>query len=212
MNTKRSKTQLSALLAAYPTGNLCNASSKVKAMHPRIRPIAQGVRLAGPVRTAKIAPGQNAAIHRAVYLAEPGDVLVVDAGASAYYGPFGDILARACLQRGISGLVIDGTVRDSAEIIELGFPVFCSGCSPAVTAKTEAGEVDIAVECGGIGVRPGDIVVGDADGVVVIPAGAAEEISDQVRVVARKERDIIDQLEAGKTTYEIFELSKLYAD
>lgn len=206
------KSRLTELLAGYPTGNLCNAHGDVKAMHSRIRPIFAAACLAGPARTVRITPGQNAAIHRAVYLAEPGEVLVVDAAASTYYGPFGDILARACMQRGITGLVIDGTVRDCAEITELTFPVFCLGCNPAVTAKTDAGEVDIEIECGDIGVSPGDIVVGDADGVVVIPADIAEKVGDKVRTIASKEEYVVNQLKAGKTTYEIFELANLYKE
>lgn len=202
--------KLTDRLAEYTTGNLCNAHVAVQAMHSRIAPLFKGARLAGTARTVKIIAGQNAAIHRAVYLAKSGEVLVVDAGGSTYYGPFGDILARACMARGIKGLIIDGTVRDSAEITELHFPVFCTGRNPAVTAKTEAGEVNIEIRCGDVRVEPGDFVVGDADGVVVIPHRLARDVAEKARAVVAKEENILRQLEAGKTTYEIFTLSGLY--
>jgi len=194
-------------LAAYPTGNLVNASAHVRAMASRIAPLFAGARLAGPARTARITPGQNAAIHRAVMLAGPGEVLVVDGGASEYYGPFGDILATACLQRGIAGLVIDGTVRDSDEIAALGFPVFCIGRNPAPTIKTEPGENDIPVTCGDIRVSPGDIIVGDGDGVVVIPAAEMQAVAAALPGVAAREEEIRAELRAGRTTYEIFGLA-----
>lgn len=199
-------------LGTYPTGNLCNAHFAVTAMHPRIMPLFAGARLAGPARTVRIDPGQNAAIHRAVHLSEPGEVLVVDAGASRYFGPFGDILTTACMQRGVAGLVIDGMVRDSAEIIALGFPVFCLGRNPAATAKTERGAVNVEIRCGDAPVKAGDIVVGDADGVVVVPAEIAPEVAERVVGVATREEGIVSQLKAGKTTYEVFGLSSLYED
>lgn len=203
---------LAKTLGAYPTGNLCNAHFSVTAMHPRIMPLFTDARLAGPARTVRIEPGQNAAIHRAVHLSEPGEVLVVDGGASRYFGPFGDILTTACMQRGLAGLVIDGMVRDSAEIIALGFPVFCLGRNPAATAKNERGAVDVMIKCGDVLVNTGDIVVGDADGVVVVPANIAQEVADRVVVVASREEEIVSQVKAGNTTYEILGLSGLYED
>lgn len=212
MQIETTAAKVARILGEYPTGNLCNAHTNVKAMNPRIRPLLNGTRLAGPARTAKITPGQNAAIHRAVYLSEPGEVLVVDGGGSRYYGPFGDILAQACMDRGINGLVIDATVRDSAEISELGFPVFCLGCNPAATAKTEPGEVNIEINCGDVCVGPGDIIVADADGVVVVPKTVAEEVAVKVDTIRRIELDIVHQIKAGKTTYDILGLSSLYQD
>ena len=198
--------RLAQRLGAYPTGNLCNAHASVLAMDARIVPLFAGARLAGPARTARISAGQNAAIHHAVHLARRGEVLVVDGAASRSFGPFGDILAGACMARGIAGLVIDGTVRDSAEIAALGFPVFCLGRHPAATAKSEPGEVDVEITCGGVTLGPGDFVVGDADGVVVVPKSLAEEVAEQVRTVAAREAEIVEQIKAGKTTYEIFGL------
>ena len=198
--------ELAKDLGGYPTGNLCNAHEAVRAMDASIRPLADSMKLAGPACTAVIAPGQNAAIHRAVQSAEPGEVLVVDGGGSRSWGPFGDILATNCRNRGIVGLVIDSTVRDAAELREMGFPVFCLGTNPSATAKTEPGEVDIDIVCGGVPVNPGDIIVADDDGVVVVPLAIAGDVAEGVRGVAEREEAIMKQLADGMSTAEIFKL------
>jgi len=195
-------------LGAWPTGNLCNADERVRAMDAALRPLYSGIRLFGAARTARIAPGQNAAIHRAVHAARPGEVLVVDGGGSRAWGPFGDILATCCRNQGIAGLVIDGTVRDTAELKAMQFPVFCLGAHPAATAKTEPGESDIDIVCGGVPVSPGDIIVGDDDGVVVVPFAITGDVAEKVRAVGAREDDIMKELAAGRTTAEIFGLVK----
>lgn len=193
-------------LGGLPTGNLCNAHPGVKAMHAAIKPLFPGAKLAGPARTAITAPGQNAAIHRALVNAKPGDVLVVDGGGSRLYGPFGDILATACQLKGITGLVIDSSVRDLAEIRDLGFAVFCLGTNPSATQKTDLGEIDVPVVCAGVRVSPGDYVVGDEDGVVVIPQDIAQKVAEAATAVARREADIRAALAKGKSTCEIFDI------
>ena len=195
-------------LGAWPTGNLCNADERVRAMDAALRPLYSGIRLFGAARTARIAPGQNAAIHRAVHAARPGEVLVVDGGGSRAWGPFGDILATCCRNQGIAGLVIDGTVRDTAELKAMQFPVFCLGAHPAATAKTEPGESDIDIVCGGVPVSPGDIIVGDDDGVVVVPFAITGDVAEKVRAVGAREDDIMKELAAGRTTAEIFGLAE----
>ncbi len=195
--------------ANFPTGNFCNADTEVRAMGAWLKPLTRGIRIAGPARTVRITPGQNGAIHRAVHLARPGDVLVVDGGGSDRFGPFGDLLADGCKARGISGAVFDCTIRDSADIAALGFQVFCRGFHPEATAKTEPGEIDIPVVVGGVNVSPGDIIVGDDDGVVVLPAKSAAEILEKVSQVATREEAIRAQILAGMTTYEIFGLDHI---
>ena len=192
--------------AAFPTGNLCNADPRVQALAPAIKPLIPDKRVAGRARTARIKPGQNGAIHRAVHKADVGDILVVDGGASERFGPFGDLLADGCLAKGIVGAVFDCTVRDSADIATLGFQVFCRGFHPESTAKTERGETDVTVVLGGIEISPGDIVVGDNDGVVVIPKSAANEVLAKVATIAAREESVRARIHAGETTLEIFEL------
>ncbi len=177
-------------------------------MSARIKPLIRGTRIAGPARTVRITPGQNGAIHRAVHVAQPGDVLVVDGGGSERFGPFGDLLADGCKSKGILGAVFDCTIRDSADIAALGFQVFCRGFHPEATVKTEPGEIDVPVVVGGVSVSPGDIIVGDDDGVVVLPSSFAAEILEKVSLVAEREEVIRARILAGTTTYEIFELDR----
>jgi 4-hydroxy-4-methyl-2-oxoglutarate aldolase len=195
------------VLRDYPTSNLCNAHSAIQAMSPTIKPLFGGIRIAGPAKTAVVAPGQNAAIHRAVHTASCGQVLVVDGGANRCFGPFGDILATCCRNQGIVGAVIDSTIRDVADIKEMQFPVYSLGANPAATEKTAPGSIDVQVICGGLRVRPGDIIVGDDDGVVVIPVEIAGEVADRVQAVGERECEIKHRLANGLTTCEIFEIS-----
>lgn len=190
----------------YPTGNLCNADPRVLAVGSVIKPLLPGQRIAGRALTVRITPGQNGAIHRAVHNAQPGDLLVVDGAGSERFGPFGDLLADGCLAKGIVGAVFDCTIRDSADIAALGFQVFCRGFHPEATGKTARDEVQVPVTIGGVEVAPGDIVVGDDDGVVVIPSAIAPDVLDKVAAVAAREEDIRARILAGETTYEIFEL------
>ena len=192
---------------AYPTGNLCNANPAVRALAPAIKALIPGKRVAGRARTVRIVPGENAAIHRAVHEAEVGDLLVVDGAASERYGPFGDLLADCCKAKGIVGAVFDCTVRDSADIAALGFQVFCRGFHPEPTGKTDPGEINVAVTVGGVRIEPADIIVGDDDGVVVVPADIAATVLEEAKAVAAGEETIRARIHAGETTFDIFRLS-----
>lgn len=194
--------------SAFPTGNLCNADARVRALAPALKPLIPGKRIAGVARTVRITPGQNGAIHRAVHHAEPGDILVVDGGASDRFGPFGDLLADGCLAKGMVGAVFDCTIRDSADIATLGFQVFSRGFHPEATGKTERGETDIPIVVGGVLVSPGDILVGDDDGVVAMPHTVAPEVLEKVAAVAAREVDIRQRIRAGESTFEIFQLDR----
>jgi len=196
--------KIAEILGKYPTGNLCNANPTVKAMNANLAPLYKGISFCGPAKTARITPGQNAAIHRAVHNAKSGDVIVVAAAGETGFGPFGDILATCCQNQGVVGLVIDGTIRDTAEITELMFPVFCLGANPTATGKVDLGEIDTEIECAGLRVRPGDFIVGDDDGVVVIPIETVEELANAVGKTAQKEEIILARLARGETTLEIF--------
>lgn len=195
--------------ALYPTGNWCNASPAVTALPSNIRPLIPGMRIAGRARTARIPPGQNAAIHEAVHNANPGDMLLVDGAASTRYGPFGDLLAECCIAQEMAGAVLNCAIRDSADIAALGFQIFSRGFHPEATSKAERGEVNIPISVGGVAVKPGDILVGDNDGVVVIPSEISEEVLVLVADVARRESEIRARILAGETTFEILELGQI---
>ncbi len=188
---------------AQPTALLSDVHDSVVAMQSDIRALFPGARLSGPAKTVRTPPGQNKAIHQAVHTASRGDVLVVDCNASADFGAFGDILAEACVRRGVAGLVIDGGVRDSADITERGFPVFMRAACPRPTKKTESGEVNVEVTCGGVRVRPRDYIVGDEDGVVVVPRELLTLVRDGVERVLANEQAIRMRMQAGETTWQI---------
>ncbi|MEM7273953.1 MAG: RraA family protein [Actinomycetota bacterium] len=195
-----------AEFVSHATGTLCNADPGVVPLGAAIRPLIPGRRIAGRARTARIVPGQNAAVHRAVRDAGPGEILVVDGGASDRYGPFGDLLAESCLQRGLAGGVFDCTIRDSADIAALGFQVFARGFHPEPTAKTDPGTTDIPVTVGGALVNPGDVVVGDDDGVVIVPYDIAAHVLEAATRFADREQLIRRRIRGGETTFDIFDI------
>lgn len=191
----------------FPLGNYCDADERVKAMDFGIRPLADAMSVTGPAFTVSSPPGQNLAIHRAIAKASPGDVLVVEMSGDCHFGPFGEILALACQHRAIAGLVLDGTVRDGSDIEELGFPVFCRGLAPSGTRKEEPGELGGSIHCGGAKVEPGDLIVADRDGVIVVPAAAIADVQLGLQKIAEKETRIKDGIAAGKTTLELMGLT-----
>lgn len=145
-------------------------------MAARIKPVAPGTTLIGQARTVTCMVGDNAAIHVAIGLAEPGEVLVVDGRGHLDTAVWGGIMTRAAMQRGLAGLVLDGAVRDVAEIRELGFPVFCAGVVPAGPSKGFGGVIDGAIACAGAAVNSGDLVIGDDDGIAIVPLARATEL------------------------------------
>jgi 4-hydroxy-4-methyl-2-oxoglutarate aldolase len=191
----------------YPLGNYCDADPRVKAMDHGVRPLADHMHVSGPAFTVSSPPGQNLAIHRAIAAAHSGDVLVVATSGDCRFGPFGEILALACQRRGIAGLVIDGTVRDGDDIEALGFPVFCRGLAPSGTRKEQPGELGATIECAGVPVAPGDTVVADRDGVVVVPASAMADVRVALERIVEKEARIKEGIAAGKTTLELLNLT-----
>lgn len=166
------------------------------------------MRVTGPAFTVSTPPGQNLAIHRAIAEARPGDVLVVATSGDCRFGPFGEILALACQQRGIAGLVVDGTVRDGTNIEALGFPVFCRGLAPTGTRKEHPGALGGSIRCAGVKVEPGDTIVADSDGVVVVPAAAMADVRVALQEIAAKEARIKAGIAAGTTTLELLNLER----
>lgn len=157
------------------------------ALDSGIKPIDPTVRLAGPALTVDCRPADNLMLHYAVRKARPGDVLVVDAKGFLEAGPWGDVLTLQAMQLGIAGLLIHGCVRDANLIIELGFPVFCRGLSIKGTGKNQPGRVNVPVTIGDVVIQPGDIIVGDRDGVVVVAQDAVD--STIAASLAREEKE-----------------------
>ena len=147
-------------------------------MHPRIKPVVPSMKVLGPAYTVRITERDGSALYYALMKAEPGSVIVIDRGEDDVFAPIGDQCALMAKHRGMAGFVCDGPVTDRVGLEKLGLPVFCTGFSPVTTLCTGTnGEVNIPIACGGAVVKPGDIIFGDADGVVVLPENFEEYLA-----------------------------------
>jgi RraA family protein len=180
-------------LAAADVGDVMNTFHVMEAAIGRI----SGERMVGPAITVSVRAGDNLLIHKAIDTAEPGDVLVVDGRADLTNALIGENLALWAKKRGIVGIVVDGAVRDVDALRAIGLPVFARGVTPAGTFKTGGGEVNVPISCGRVVVMPGDIVVADADGVTVVPAGDATAIADGIAAKHEVERRAKAGIAAG---------------
>ena len=194
-------------------GSATLGESGAQAMLPRIKPVWRGAALAGPALTARCAPSDNLAIHVAVAeAAVAGAVLVVDASDEPELGYWGEVLTTAAEAHGIAGLVIDGGVRDVAALEAHRFPVFASLIALRGASKVAGGSVGATVSVGGVTIEPGDWIVGDVDGVVVIAAASLEKVLDAARARATNEQRLFTQLRAGSTTVELLGLDPAALD
>jgi 4-hydroxy-4-methyl-2-oxoglutarate aldolase len=204
--TTTQQASMPKLLLEFGSATLHEAQGQTGALASAIKPLDPTRRLAGPAMTVDAKPGDNLVIHHALTFAQPGDVLVVDAKGYAEAGPWGDILTLAAQKIGIAGLVIDGAVRDSDSILEMGFPVFSRGLSICAAQKNQPGQISVPIICGGVAISPGDWIMGDRDGVVVIPRRNVSAV-----IAAAKEREAAEialrrGIEAGKSTVELLGL------
>jgi RraA family protein len=160
--------------------------NRLYTMNTAIKPVTpRELRLIGRACTVKVFPGDNLMVHKSLDLANPGDVLVIDASSSMMTAVIGDLVSTKARHRGIAGVVVDGLVRDLDGILALGdFPVFARGTTPLGPLHRGPGEVNYPVSVGGIVVNPGDVVIGDADGVVVVPQESAESLLQRLEARA----------------------------
>jgi 4-hydroxy-4-methyl-2-oxoglutarate aldolase len=159
-----------------PTTCISDAMNGLNNLAPAIKPLKDEYRLSGRALTVKIPVGDNLAVLRAIRESKPGDVLVVDAKGGQYRAIAGDFFVGMMQTMGIQGLVVDGVIRDIVRIKELNFPVFCKGTAVAASSKAGVGEINVPISCGGTTIQPGDIIVGDADGVVVISQSVEQDV------------------------------------
>lgn len=189
--------ELIKALSSHGSATVHEAMGRIGAMAPEIKPLERTMKLCGRALTVRCHAGDNIMLIKAISMLQPGDVLVVDTGKVHWAGPFGEVLATECMVRGAAGMVIDGSVRDSNEIISLGFPVFSAGISICGTSKATLGQINHPVSCGGVVVQPGDVILGDGDGVVVIPADMTQLALDNANRRVEKERIQMEELRAG---------------
>jgi regulator of RNase E activity RraA len=184
--------------SAFAASILADVAGRRGTLDGRIQPLSPSMRLAGPAFTIEVRPGDNLMIHAAMSIAKPGDILVIDGKADRTCALMGSIMINACKKLGLGGVVIDGAIRDSDELRELGFPVYAVCANPNGPTKFTPGRINWPISCGGIAVRPGDLVVGDADGVVVVEREKAPSLLDDAAKKVAEERARIADILAGK--------------
>lgn len=160
----------------FETADISDAMNRLYAFDPKIVNVANPAPLTGPALCVKVYPGDNLMVHKALDLAEPGDIMVIDSSHSTQNAVVGDLIANKAKHRGIAGFIIDGLVRDIEGVIETGLPVYARGVTAFGPLHRGPGEINYPISCGGVVVRPGDIVAADKSGIAVIPGDNAEEI------------------------------------
>ncbi|MPW26117.1 RraA family protein [Alkalibaculum sp. M08DMB] len=182
-----------------PVANLDDCMNRISAIDENIRPINNS-KILGPAFTIKVPEGDNLMFHKAMDIAKPGDIIVIDAGGTTKRAIFGELMVNYCMIRGIGGIIVDGSLRDVDFISKLvDFPVYAKGITPNGPYKNGPGEINTDVVVGGQVVSPGDIVIGDGDGVLFIKPYEAEEILERVQKVQQIEAEIMDKIKNDKT-------------
>ncbi|HEY1242517.1 MAG TPA: 4-carboxy-4-hydroxy-2-oxoadipate aldolase/oxaloacetate decarboxylase [Bryobacteraceae bacterium] len=180
------------------TATVHEAQGRSGLMRPYMRPIYPSARMAGPAVTVSCQAGDNLMIHASIAVCQPGDVLVVVTTSESTDGMFGELLGVSCQAHGIAGLIIDAGVRDTTELTAMNFPVWAKAVSAQGTVKATPGDVNIPVVCAGAMINPGDVIVADADGVVVVPREQAAEIAQASEQRIAKEEKTRQRLRAGE--------------
>ena len=184
--------------SVFAASILADVAGRRGTVDGRIRPLSTSTRLAGPAFTIEIRPGDNLMIHAAMAMAKPGDILVIDGKADGNCALMGSIMLTACKKLGLGGVVLDGAQRDTEELLALGFPVYSIGSNPNGPTKYIPGRINWPISCGGVAISPGDLVVGDADGVVVIEREKAASMMDLAGQKVADEQQRIADILSGK--------------
>ncbi len=176
-----------------PVANIDDCMNRTAAVDPEIKPFNKAP-LLGPAFTVKVAEGDNLMFHKAMDMAKPGDVVVIDAGGDKKRAIFGALMISYCKARGLAGVIVDGAIRDSEEISEMDFPVYAKSVTPNGPYKNGPGEINTVISFGGKVVHPGDIIVGDQDGIVIIDPRDAEALAEKAAGVVAMEAGILKKI------------------
>jgi 4-hydroxy-4-methyl-2-oxoglutarate aldolase len=195
-------------VAGLDTATVYESNGKRGALPPQIKPIAPEFRIAGFASTVEGPPGDNLWLHHAIAAAERGTVLVAGVRGAYDHGYWGEIMSTAARERGLAGLVIDGCVRDGALLASVGLPVFARGlCIKGTTKRVDGvGMLNSLLSIGDVIVRPGDFILGDCDGVVVVASGDLNAALAQAHARVEQERTIVTRLKNGETTLQVYNL------
>lgn len=203
-NIQRPNPTAVAALAEFGTATIHEAMGRVGLMRPYMRPAYHGAKLCGPAVTVLLQPGDNTMMHVVAEQIQDGDVVVAACTTEADDGFFGDLLATSFRARGGTGLVIDGGVRDTADLAAMDFPVFAKAIHSRGTVKETLGSVNVAVNCANATVNPGDVVVGDGDGVVVVPREKVAAVVEASRAREAREAGVRERLAAGELGLDVY--------
>jgi len=190
---ERPSKELIELYREFPVANIDDCMNRTAAIHQDIRPM-NSARLLGPAFTVKVPEGDNLMFHKAMDMAREGDVIVIDAGGMTSRAIFGELMLTYCKSRGIAGVIVDGSIRDKDAISKMDIPVYARGITPDGPYKNGPGEINTVISFGGQVVRPGDLIIGDEDGVIVVKPEEAAELAEKVKAVSNKEMDIMDKI------------------
>jgi 4-hydroxy-4-methyl-2-oxoglutarate aldolase len=193
-------------LKKIPASVLSDVMNKMNSMEADVRPLQKNVNMAGVAFTVKAMAGGNWGTHKALTRLKEGEVLVVDARGHVNTAVWGMLQTAAAIKRKAAGVVIDGSIRDSREILRSGLPVFCKGITPAGPHKGWNDDVQVQVQCGGVPVNPGDFVKGDDDGVVIIPRGDIEKVIRLAYERIKTEKEWFARLKKGQSSFDILGL------
>ena len=188
------------------SATVCEAQSSMGVLDSRIRPIHQSMKMVGPAVTLDVMPGDNLMLHYALLKTAPGDVLVVDAKGFLGAGIWGDILAEQAVFKGLAGIVVNGAIRDTAELIKMNFPAFCKAICIKGTSKIQPGKLNVPVVIGNVNINPGDIVLADTDGIVIIPQDSLDTVLEKAIARDEKETKIRELIRAGEVTVDLLNL------
>ena len=180
------------------TGNVGDCLGRAVAMRSRIKNLKNGLKVVGPAFTVRVPPLDNLMIHKALTLIKPGDVLVIDGGGDHSWALMGFLMISTAIKLGVAGIVADGCLRDGEEIRNSGFPVFCTGLSPNGPLKEGPGEIGFPISCGGQMVNPGDLILADDDGVVVLQKEFAETTIEEIYKIIDREDKRLKQIADGQ--------------
>lgn len=190
--------KLIAQLRKTATAHLSDNMHRLHAIGPDLFPCHRGGRMVGTALTVKISPGDNLMVHKAIDIVRPGDVVVVDAGGVCSQAIIGEIMSAIAERNGAAGMVIDGAIRDADALALSDFPVYARGITHRGPYKNGPGEINVPVVIGEAVVNPGDIIIGDDDGLLALPQDMAEETLKLARLQEKKESDMLKAIRAGK--------------
>lgn len=210
-NFERPSKELLEEFSKMQAATLHEVMGKKGAMLSDIRPAWSGTFVCGSALTVQSRPGDNLMLHKAVSMAKPGDILIVTVDGYLEAGIWGEIITVAAMEKGIVGIVTDGSVRDTMPIKELGFAMFSRGISMKGTTKQNPGKINNPITLGGVVVNPGDIVLGDNDGVVVVPLKIVREVLEAAKNKEKAESDVMNKIREGGCTMDILNFNEAFA-